>query len=45
MLDIDLRFDNDVQELYKLFDQFNHSQILGRNKLNIFYIEFFFNII
>jgi lipopolysaccharide biosynthesis glycosyltransferase len=41
MLDIDLRFDNDVQELYKLFDQFNHSQILGRNKLNIFYIEFF----
>ncbi len=29
MLDIDLRFDNDIQELYKLFNQFNQSQILG----------------
>ena len=29
MLDIDLRFDNDVKELYRLFNQFNRNQILG----------------
>ncbi|CAF0973206.1 unnamed protein product [Adineta steineri] len=29
MLDIDIRFDNDIQKLYKLFDQFNENQILG----------------
>jgi lipopolysaccharide biosynthesis glycosyltransferase len=29
MLDIDLRFDNDIQELYQLFNQFNQNQIIG----------------
>ncbi|CAF0878639.1 unnamed protein product [Adineta ricciae] len=29
MFDIDLRFDDDIQHLYKLFDQFNQSQIVG----------------
>jgi lipopolysaccharide biosynthesis glycosyltransferase len=29
MLDIDLRFEDDIQELYQLFDQFNQSQIIG----------------
>ncbi|CAF0914541.1 unnamed protein product [Adineta steineri] len=29
MLDIDIRFDNDIQKLYKLFNQFNENQILG----------------
>jgi lipopolysaccharide biosynthesis glycosyltransferase len=35
MLDIDLRFDNDVQELYKLFEQFNQSQIMGNEPSNV----------
>ena len=29
MLDIDLRFEHDIEELYQLFDQFNTSQIIG----------------
>lgn len=29
MLDIDLRFDNDIRELNKLFNQFNSNQIIG----------------
>ena len=32
MLDIDLRFENDIGELYRLFDQFQPSQILGKAK-------------
>lgn len=37
MLDIDLRFDNDIQELYQLFDQFNQSQIMGSEIPSILY--------
>jgi lipopolysaccharide biosynthesis glycosyltransferase len=29
MLDIDLRFDNDIKELYKFFDEFHPNQIIG----------------
>ncbi|CAF1443362.1 unnamed protein product [Rotaria magnacalcarata] len=29
MLDIDLRFDHDVKQLYELFNQFNQTHILG----------------
>ena len=29
MLDIDIRFDNDIQELYQLFNQFNSNQLIG----------------
>jgi len=29
MLDIDLRFDNDIKNLYQLFNQFNQNQIIG----------------